>query len=116
MESSASEQHSSPKRPIRTGLTQSQQSLSGCISYGYTNQSDYEGGPRGYSETMAHRKSPTIPTADFTTNTKPKITSALYKKTIDIDDQLLSDIFASKVEERDKTVNGILSNGFDDTA
>lgn len=106
MESSASEH--SPKPP-KTGLTQSQQSLSERISYGYTIQSDYEGGPRGYSETTTPQKTPT------NTSTKPKITSALYKKTIEIDDPLLSDIFVSNTNE--KTINnGTLSNGIDDTA
>lgn len=106
MESSISEHNHA-----KTGLTQSAQNLSSeNISYGYTIQSDYEGGPRGYSETITTTNSPQknflIPT---TISTKPKITSAIYKnKTMDMDDPLLSDVFV--------TNNGTtaLSNGLDD--
>lgn len=112
MESSTSE-HISPKRP-KTGLTQSEQSITERISYGYTIQSDYEGGPRGYSESISPQKAPITPKV----STKPKITSALYKKTIDIDDPLLSDVLASSNSAmRGKTINGsTLLNGLDDTA
>lgn len=111
MESSNSE--NSPKRHPKTGLTQSQQSLAEQISYGYTNQCDYEGGPRGYSsETFSPKIIPTTPVI----NTKPKITSALYKKTIDIDDPLLSDVLTNNINDVKEEDNVILPNGLDDAA
>lgn len=82
-----------------TGLAQSDQSLSEeKIAYGYTTQSDYGGGPRGYSEGPHHEEiGPCrVPSP---ASTKPKITSALYKKTFDFDPSsdgpLLSDVLAN---------------------
>lgn len=100
MESSVSEQ--SPKR-AKTGLAQSEQSITERISYGYSVQSDYEGGPRGYSETVSPEKTPTTPKV----STKPKITSALYKKTIDLDDPLICDVLLASSSNTNTLLNGL---------
>lgn len=89
-----------PKRP-KTGLSQSDQSLSDRLSYGYTSQTDYGGGPRGYPEETKDETTPRrVPAI---TTTKPKITSALYKKTIDFD-PLFSDVFTNGVDDEQVTI------------
>lgn len=98
----------SSKRQIQTGLSQSDESISSPHhSYCYGNQQAYDCGSYGYAVYNGYINEETTNRRSLisSSNTKPKITSAVYKNrkdTFDFD-PLLSDVQAAEeVREKDE--------------
>lgn len=98
----------STKRQIQTGRSQSDESISSPHnSYCYGNQQAYDCGSYGYAvyNGYVNEETTTRRSQIASSNTKPKITSAVYKNrkdTLDFD-PLLSDVQAAdKVREKNE--------------